>query len=344
MERRYIESFFFLALLLGTIALVAVLVLPYLNTFILGAILAFLFSGVYQKLLRLIPNRSLAALVLTLLVLITIVAPISLAGYRIAQEAAGLYGYARAHATGEVIAQIVSQLPPSIRQLIPATSLNTQAISAWFQQAFGWIVGSIGPVFSGIARTILHFFFLLLFFYYLTRDGERLKRRLMEISPLSDSHEQEILGKIGRAITATVRGQLVLALLQALVAGIGFALFGVPNPALWGSVIMVAAFIPTLGTALVQVPAIAYLAATAGTGPAIGLALWALVAVGMLDNFLGPRLMARGARIHPLVMMIAVLGGIGMFGPMGILLGPILFSLLYALLDIYLSLVRPAQS
>lgn len=342
MERRYIESFFFLALLLGTLALVALLVLPYLNTFILGAILSFLFSGVYARLLRIIPNRSLAALVLTLLVLVTILVPLSLAGYRIAQEAAGLYGYIRNHTSGDTVAQLIAQLPASVRTLIPASALNTQAIGAWLQQALGWIAGSLGPLFSGIARTILHFFFLLLFFYYLTRDGERLKRRLMDLSPLSDSHEQEILGKIGRAITATVRGQLVLALLQSLVAGIGFALFGVPNPALWGSVILVAAFIPTIGTALVQVPAIAYLAATAGTGPALGLALWALIAVGMLDNFLGPRLMARGARIHPLVMMLAVLGGIGMFGPIGILLGPILFSLLYALLDIYLALVRPA--
>jgi predicted PurR-regulated permease PerM len=186
----------------------------------------------------------------------------------------------------------------------------------------------------------LSFLLLLLFFYYLVRDGARLKRKVMVLSPLSDAHELEIIARLSRAISSTVRGSLVLALLQGLVSGIGFTLFGVPNPVLWGSVVVIAAFVPTIGTALVQIPAILYLFASGHPTSALALIAWAAVAVGMLDNLLGPRLMAKGTHLHPLVMMVAVLGGITVFGPMGFLVGPILMALLFALFDIYLSLVR----
>lgn len=203
-----------------------------------------------------------------------------------------------------------------------------------------WVVGNTGAFLGGATNFFMQFVLFLLLFYYLVKDGEALKRKLIALSPLADAHEEQILGRIGQGIHTAVRGQLTMALLQGVVAGIGFSIFGVPNPALWACFVVLASFVPTVGTSLVQVPAIIYLAATGSSAQAVGLFFWAGLAVGMLDNVLGPKLMARGSHIHPMIMMLAVLGGIGLFGPIGVLLGPIVASLMFALIDIYRVVIR----
>lgn len=340
MERRYIESFFFLALLVGTLAFVIALILPYANAIILAGILAFLFSGPYEKLAGHLKNRTLAAWLMVLAGLLTVLLPLTLASYRIVQEAGALYAYLAAHADAEAFRTLVATAQAWIDRVAPGVTLDPAQLSASAQRGLSWLLTQTGWLFAGFGRVVFSFVLVLLFFYYLLRDGAHLKRRLMELSPLSDAHEQAIMERIGRAVGATVRGSLIMAVLQGLVAGLGFAIFGVPSPALWGAVVVLAAFVPTVGTALVQVPAVIVLLATGQTAHAVGLAIWATLAVGMLDNILGPKLMAGGAHLHPMIMLIAVLGGITFFGPIGLLLGPILMSLLFALFDIYLSLVR----
>ena len=116
---------------------------------------------------------------------------------------------------------------------------------------------------------------------------------------------------------------------------VGFWIFGVPNAILWGSFAAIAALIPGIGTALVLTPAILFLFARGEIFSAIGLLAWGVGVVGLIDNFLGPRLMGRGIELHPLIILLSVLGGIGFFGPIGFLLGPLIVSLFFALLDIY---------
>lgn len=342
MDKRYIEPVFFLVLLFGTAILAALIALPFLKTIILAAILAFLFSGVFDRLVRILRNRSLAALLTTILVLFTILVPLSLVGYRIATEASDTYSYLQQQATDGTFIQTITGIQEKLQTIFPTADIDPQVASERLQQVLSWIIGHLGPLFSGLTRLALNFLLLLLFFYYLIRDGGRLQERLMQISPLSENREREIASTIGRAINSTIRGQMVIAALQGLVAGIGFVIFGVPNAALLGSLVVLVSFIPTLGTSLVQVPVIIYLFVT-NQGNPIGLALWALIAVGLLDNMLGPRLIAQGMRVHPVVMIVAVLGGIGMFGPIGVLLGPIIISFLYALIEIYLRLMRSTQ-
>ena len=342
MDKRYIEPLFFLVLLLGTAGLAIFMALPFLKTIILAAILAFLFSGVFNRFVLIFRNRSLAALLTTIVVLVTILVPLSFAGYRVATEAAGLYSYLQDQATNRNFIQVVTRVQERLQTVFPTANIDPQVASERLQQLLSWIIGHLGPLFSGLTRLVLNFLLLLLFFYYLVRDGSLLQEKIMQISPLSESREREISATIGRAVTSTVRGQIVLSILQGLVAGVGFVIFGVPNAALLGSLVILASFVPTVGTSLVQVPVIIYLFAT-NQGHPIGLAIWALTAVGLLDNVLGPKLIGHGMRIHPLVMLVAVLGGISFFGPIGVLLGPIIISFLYALIEIYLRFMRPLE-
>jgi predicted PurR-regulated permease PerM len=126
-----------------------------------------------------------------------------------------------------------------------------------------------------------------------------------------------------------------------VLSGVGFAIFGVPSPIIWAFVASIASFIPSFGTGLVMIPAVIFLFASGSIPSAIGLAIWGLVVVGLVDNLVGPILINRsGFRIHPLFILISVLGGIEFFGIVGFIAGPVIIGLLFALLEIYPFLVK----
>jgi predicted PurR-regulated permease PerM len=174
------------------------------------------------------------------------------------------------------------------------------------------------------------------------KDGRRFVKSLIALSPLADKYDQQIFDRMTVAINSVLRGQLFVALIQGFLSGLGFYIFGVPNPALWGTVAAVCALVPGVGTSLVLIPVIAYLFLSGSYLPAFGETIWGAFGVGLIDNLLGPTLVGKGARVHPLFILFSVIGGIVLFGPMGFLLGPLTVSLLYALLDIYeLLILKP---
>jgi predicted PurR-regulated permease PerM len=275
---------------------------------------------------------------MAILLLVVVLVPLSFAGYRVAQEATGVYASLHDQASSsQHIATLLHRIQTTTRSYLPAARLDATAVSDWLQQLLSWIAGHLGSIFTELTGLVLRFFFFMLFFFYLLRDGVQLKQKFFTLLPLSQVHNQRIMNRIAMAINGTVRGQVVLSALQGIVAGLGFAFFGLPNPVLWGSIVLLASFIPTIGTALVMFATVLYLVAVGQVPSAIGLALWAIVSIGLLDNVLGPKLVAHGTRLHPLAALVAVLGGIGMFGPIGILMGPIVMCILFALLDIYLT-------
>ncbi len=125
--------------------------------------------------------------------------------------------------------------------------------------------------------------------------------------------------------------------------GIGLWIFGVPNPVLWGVLAGIASVIPSIGTAIVAVPAVLFLLATSTTGAAIGLAAWSVVLVGTIDNLLNPIVLGKRVSLPPLIVLFSVLGGIALFGAAGIIIGPLSTSLLYTLLLIYREHFKPAS-
>ena len=131
-----------------------------------------------------------------------------------------------------------------------------------------------------------------------------------------------------------------MALIQGILTAVGFTFFGIPNATLWGSVAAITALIPGIGTALVLLPAILYLYFSGETLFAVGLLLWGMTAVGLVDNFLGPKLASYGMRLHPFLILLSVFGGVGFFGPLGFLLGPLVLSLLFALIEIYFAIKK----
>jgi predicted PurR-regulated permease PerM len=173
--------------------------------------------------------------------------------------------------------------------------------------------------------------------YYLLKEGDTIRHALTKHSPIADQEAEAIFTKLSKTISGIVRGSLVVAGIEGVLAGIGFAFFGIPNPSLWAILTAVAALVPGVGTMLVMAPAIIFLFVTGNVGGGIGLALWYLCMLALVDNFLAPKIMSKGSELHPLLILLSVLGGVAYFGPVGIFMGPLTISFLFAVYTTYAS-------
>lgn len=329
------QFYFFFLLLLGVGVVALLLLFPYLQAITLGATLAIVFHPVYRKVRSIVGNKEgIAAFLLVLLSLFIVIVPLFFFGVQVFEEARDLYLRFRGSGFSDIplrglVEGFFERLP------IPFEI----DLDAQLGKLTEWIVGNFGTIFAGTLGVIAQFFLGLMVFYYLLKDGGKLKNWIVAMSPLPDKYDQDILSRMEGTVVSVIRGSVVVALIQGIFAGTGFFIFGVPHAALWGSITALAALIPAVGTALIIVPAAAFLFFSGGAGAALGLLVWGAVIVGLIDNFLAPRLIGGRAKVHPLLVLFSVLGGIGLFGPIGFLMGPLVMSFLLALLDIYVALL-----
>lgn len=331
----------FLLLFLAAALVAAYFIIkPFLGPLILAAVLAFIFQPVYLKWLKIIRDKKSSAALLTVIVaVILVLLPIVFLGSQIVKEASQLYNSLAIENKKDLIA-VVEKVVDKLRPLNLVPENFSLDIDKYLREGALLLVKSVGGIFSSFAKMILNFFIFFMAFYYLLKDGYKVKDYFVALSPLEDKDDKLIVRRLRSAVSSVVKGNLLVGIIQGILTGIGFALFDVPNPVLWGSVAAIAALIPSIGTALVLVPAIMFLFITGNNFNAVGLLIWGVVAVGLIDNFLGPKLMGSGMKLNPLIVFLSVMGGVAFFGPLGILLGPLSVSIFLALIEIYFSLKK----
>jgi predicted PurR-regulated permease PerM len=193
---------------------------------------------------------------------------------------------------------------------------------------------SIGLV-GGAIGIIVKSFFVIFTMYYLFRDGERIINALPNFLPLKKEQSEKIFERTRQVINASVYGVVFIAILQGVWGGLAFWVLGLPSPILWGAVIAFVCMIPVAGSFLVWLPASLYLLFTGHWTRATLLALWGLLVISSIDNFLRPKLIRGRTRLHELFVFFAVLGGLSVFGVLGIVLGPVVLAITLMLLDTY---------
>ena len=344
------SNHFFYGLLLAVIVLASFMFLPFLTPIVLAAALSVIFgkshSWIRRTFFRNTERSSIAALVTVIIVIGVVFVPTLLVMGKIYTEVQTVYSFLIDETNRSQVINLLNNAADTISSLFsgfyPSYSFDSLNITSVFARVLEWIFTNLDTVFTSVSKVAMGTFIMVLALFYFLRDGRELKRQIISISPLVDMDDERIMKKMEQAVYSIFAGSIIVALVQGVLTGIGFTIFGVPNPALWGSIASVAALIPGVGTALVVVPGILYLFFTGSTGYAIGLLVWGILAVSLIDNFLGPILVNRGVKIHPFLILLSVLGGLIFFGPVGFLLGPIVLAFLFALLDIYRSSVRKA--
>lgn len=339
------ELHFLLILLLGIFTLTFFIFKPFLYALILAIVFATVFEPVHTRALGITRGRNaLSALLATVSVLVVVVVPLTFLGVQIFQESTQLYSSLALNGGTTDLSRGVSDTLRGLTRFFPPPTEFSADINQYVQQGLSWLLQHLGSLFASVAKVMVSIFIFLIALYYVFKDGYKLRAAVIALSPLQDVHDETIFNKLAVAVNSVIRGNLAVALIQGILTAIGFALFGVPNPTLWGSVAAIAALVPSVGTALVLIPAILYLYWSGETLSATGLLLWGTTAVGLIDNFLGPKLAGRGMRLHPFLILLSILGGIGFFGPLGFLLGPLVLSMLFVLLEIYSTINKEHES
>lgn len=336
MTQKKLQLPFFIGLLLIVMVLAFFIFRPFIATIAVAGMFAVIIHPYHERFTKMLKGHvGIAALLSVVFAAVLILVPLTVLGAIVFMETRELYISLTTNG-GDYFGLFDSIITQPIRNIIPEFNPD---LSSYLQQALGWIVTNLGVIFSGTVQTILHVFLGFIALYYFLKDGPRFTRALVELSPLADNYDQEIFSRLTRAVNSVVKGSLLIALIQGVLSGFGFWIFGVPSPALWGTMAAIGALIPGVGTTIVLIPAVLYLYFTGEVIPSIGLLIWGATAVGLIDNLLGPQLVGKGANIHPLFVLFSVLGGIALFGPLGFFLGPLVLSLLYALVDIYRLLI-----
>lgn len=345
MQSEKIRPYFLVVLLVGATILVTLIFAPFLKSLALAAVFAVVLQGLYGRVSNILGDwPSVAALLTVVISVFIILLPLVLIAVLVGNEARDLYLSLGEGSGRSAIAELFLRADELFSGTIPGLGEFSRDISAnidtYTKEGLQWITQHTGAIFSSISSLILSFFIFFIALYYLLRDGKRVRQTLIDLSPLGDKEDEGVFERLELTVNSIIKGNLSIAFVQGVLTGIGFTLFGVPNSILWGMVAAIAALIPGIGTALVFIPAIALLFFIGETPQAFGLLAWGMLAVGLIDNILGPKLVGKRMQLHPLLVLLSVLGGIMFFGPSGIFLGPLSLSLLSVFLSIYANVLR----
>lgn len=334
MQTKLIERYFFFSLLLTTLIFTFIIFRPFWVVLTLGVSFAIVLKPLYKWFLKKIP-ASLSSLTTVILFTIVLLGPIFGIFAIVLNQSQSLYEYVVSQGGTSPLIELAESY---INKFLPAgTSINLQDK---ISELIISLSGNIAQIFSTTLSALFSFILMLLAIYYFLKDGSKWKKEIVALSPLNDEDDQKIINKLTLAVSGVIKGYLLIAIVQGFLMGIGLWIFGVPNAALWGVVAGLASLIPMLGTAVVSTPAIIYLFIAGDMVQAIGLLTWSVILVGLVDNFLNPILISGKTHIHPLLILFSVLGGLSLFGPIGVLVGPLCLALLYVLVSIYRSEYR----
>ncbi len=320
------------------------LITPYINSIVMAFIISLLIYPAHQKLQALWPKRkNTIAFVSCLLLTFVIVIPLLTVFAAIVQQGShfsrDVYIWATSGGIQEVLQHpMVHKGLDFINHYLPFEEINSQQLGqkvAKFISSFGSNLVALGATILGNATSFLMSFFLMLFvLFFLLRDQEKIIHNIRHILPLSRSQEDTLLYEIEQVSKSAVLGSFLTAIAQGIMGGFAFWLVGFAG-LFWGTMIAAASFIPVVGTALIWLPAALYLFLTGDWTWGIFLTVWGVAVIGSIDNLLRPLLMQGSAGMDTLMIFFSLLGGIQLFGLIGLIYGPLIFAITMVLFKLY---------
>ena len=321
------------------------LVEPFAGAILWGVIAAVLFWPLNQRLLRSLPGRRNLAALLTLLVIIAVVIlPAMLLGAALLNEASSAYARIRAGEIdlGRLFVQMETHLPGWAQRWLESVGLNDlNGVRARISQSLGNSFQSVAGQLLSIGQSAMGFFLALGVMLYLTffllRDGQTLSARIERAIPLPADQRDALVTRFVAVIRATIKGSLIVAILQGAIGGLIFWVLGIQSPLLWGVAMGIFSLFPAVGTGLVWVPVALYLLATGAIWQGVTLMACGFVIISSVDNVVRPILVGRDARMPDYVVLIATLGGFEMMGFNGFVVGPVIAALFMAVWEIFIA-------
>ena len=345
MTRDQFISLLFLALLLFVVYQLSLILSPFFRAIFWSAILAFGFYPLYGKLkLRLKTHETVAALVMTVLIFLLVVPPVVLLLLNLATQAIELYQSAATYVSEGQLEKLIDQIRSTafiqkIEVQIFQWEPLKENVAAWFlksTRAIGQFAAvQAGTLTKNLLLVSLNTFLMSVLLFVFLRDGEKIYDFIYQIAPLEPGTKKSVFAQVNDTFSAVIRGQLLTSLTQAIVAGVIFWVLGLPVPVLFAAVTFLAAMIPVIGASAVWLPLVIYLVMQLQYTKAIILFLFGALVISLIDNLMKPALIGEKTRLPYFLLFFGILGGIKLYGLMGIFIAPVILSLFFALTKIY---------
>ncbi len=323
---------------------------PFFNVLLWAVVLTVVFYPMHRRIRQRTGRPTLAAAASTLLVVLLIVLPVTFITIAVVKELTGAAASLQVgvQRLSDPNVPVIGWLLEKARNYVDIDRDSAREFLANRMQSWGALLASstlvvVGGAVGAVAQMGLVVFTM----FYLFRDGARLRSAVYEMLPLERVQTHSITIRTADVIAATLYGVLVISLIQGTLGTFIFWALGLPSPLLWGVVMFFLSMIPMAGSFLVWVPAAIVLALSGSLVKAAVLTVWGILVIGSIDNFLSPRLVGQRARLHELLIFFSVLGGLQVFGVLGLVLGPVVVAITLALIEMvreaHMTAVRPLQ-
>jgi len=332
----------FLLLLVGVSIAFALILWPFYGAVLWAAIFAILFAPLYGRLARAMrERRTLAAFSTVVIIFVIVILPAAIITGMLLQEGFNVYAKLRAGEWnfGAYFSRVYEALPAWITSLLDRFQLTTLAevqerLSSGLSRGVQFLAGQALNVGQNTVDFLVNFFLMLYLLFFLLRDGRALGQRIRAAVPLRDELQHSFYRKFADVVRATIKGTIVVAIVQGALGGLIFWMLGIQAPVLWAVVMAFLSLLPAVGTALVWAPVAIYLLATGAVWQGIVLIAYGILVIGLVDNLLRPILVGKDTKMPDYVVLIATLGGMAVFGLNGFVIGPLIAAMFMAAWDL----------
>ena len=336
---------FFLIFLLCSLLLIITLFWTFLSAIILAMLIVSIFYSLYAKVNRLFRKREvLASLCVTILILITLIIPMSWFVGTLSNEAYDFYRTSSNKMSLSKLKVLLKDDPVWAQRFKRINDMTGLEITPETIENLGSSIGKnvglflynqVSSVASNLVNFLIQFFLMALTMYYLFKDGPRLKRYFFELLPVPENQLEKLTDKFHEMGRAIVVGNGLSGIVQGILGGLGFYFFGLSSPFLWGTVISFMAFLPIIGASAVFIPTTVILFLHGKSGLALGFLIYNLSYSSVIEYLIKPRLIGQGMQMNALLVFVGIIGGIKVFGILGIVYGPLIITVFLTLAEIY---------
>lgn len=348
-DRFYARSFALITTLVLAFALLKI-VQPFAGPLLWAIFLAFLVHPLHVRLTRRLKGRAhWSAFILTILVLLLVIGPLTALSAAFAAQVGELLQFAQSTVADQTKRNVlalgnVPWLEGPLAWLETTFNVNVAQVRGLMVEGsrttLQWLASMGGKVFLGAVGTAVGFILMIFMLFFFVRDGAEMVATTRELIPMANSYKAKLFNHLASVTRAMVYGTGLTALIQGTLVGIAFLIVGLPSPLVFGVIAALAALLPVGGTALVWIPAAIVLAVQGRWGATIFMVIWGSLLVSLVDNVVRPMLVSGRASVGTLTVFIGVLGGISAFGAIGLFLGPVVLALIIALIRFMLDVRR----
>lgn len=338
----------FLVLFLFMLGLSIFIVRPFITTILASIIISYIVHPLYVRINKKLKMNNLSATIVVLMVILLLTIPFLFIVNTLTKESYVMYLMAKQRITsGEIFTgceengNTFCRLSDFTKDLLedPKISYN---LERGIEKATGYVVGLMSGFLLSIPIFLLNFFIMIFIMFYLIRDGSSIYARFKGLIPLPKVHRERVLKKFNDSTYAAVYGTIIVSLIQGVIGAIGLFIFGVPSPVLWGVMLIITSMIPLIGSTIIWVPIVMLtlldgLSANDSVQVTKGIImiLYFALIVGTIDNIIKPRIIGNKAQIHPVLVLLGIVGGLAVFGVIGLIIGPVILAIFTTFLQIY---------